>query len=109
MSKAEQNKAVVGRWFTEFWGKSVDLGVVDQIAAPAPTEYCVSEQFNTRRRMARPIMMARKRCSRCGALPVPRATTSLQVTPMWTPMSRTSAAPSSGCTDTLWEIHVQPS
>ena len=34
MSKAEQNKAVVGRWFTEFWGKSVDLGVVDQIAAP---------------------------------------------------------------------------
>jgi hypothetical protein len=26
MSKEEQNKAVVGRWFTEFWGKSVDLG-----------------------------------------------------------------------------------
>jgi predicted ester cyclase len=34
MSKAEDNKAVVGRWFTEFWGKSVNLAVVDAIAAP---------------------------------------------------------------------------
>ena len=33
MSKGEDNKAVVGRWFTEFWGKSVNLGVVDEIAA----------------------------------------------------------------------------
>ena len=30
----EENKAVVGRWFTEFWGKDVDLAVVDEIAAP---------------------------------------------------------------------------
>ena len=34
MSKQEDNKAVVGRWFTEFWGKSVNLGVIDEIAAP---------------------------------------------------------------------------
>ena len=34
MSKQEDNKAVVGRWFTEFWGKSVNLEVVDAIAAP---------------------------------------------------------------------------
>jgi predicted ester cyclase len=34
MSKEEDNKAVVGRWFTEFWGKSVNLGVVEEIAAP---------------------------------------------------------------------------
>jgi predicted ester cyclase len=34
MSKEEQNKVVVGRWFTEFWGKGVNLGVVDEIAAP---------------------------------------------------------------------------
>src|ERR1700760_1646547 len=34
MSKEEDNKAVVGRWFTEFWGKSVNLGVIDSIAAP---------------------------------------------------------------------------
>jgi len=34
MSKEEDNKAVVGRWFTEFWGKSVNLAVVDEIAAP---------------------------------------------------------------------------
>jgi len=34
MSKELDNKAVVGRWFTEFWGKSVNLGVIDEIAAP---------------------------------------------------------------------------
>ena len=34
MSKIEDNKAVVVRWFTEFWGKNVNLAVVDQIAAP---------------------------------------------------------------------------
>src|SRR5258708_38726313 len=26
--------SVVGRWFTEFWGKNVNLAVVDEIAAP---------------------------------------------------------------------------
>ncbi|MBV8794430.1 MAG: ester cyclase [Hyphomicrobiales bacterium] len=34
MSKQDDNKAVVGRWFTEFWGKEVNLAVVDDIAAP---------------------------------------------------------------------------
>ena len=34
MSKETTNKAVVGRWFTEFWGKDVNLAVVDEIAAP---------------------------------------------------------------------------
>ena len=34
MNKEENNKAVVGRWFTEFWGRNVNLGVVDEIAAP---------------------------------------------------------------------------
>ena len=34
MSKEEDNKVVVGRWFTEFWGKTVNLGVIDEIAAP---------------------------------------------------------------------------
>ena len=34
MSKEEDNKAVVGRWFTEFWGKNVNLAVVDEVAAP---------------------------------------------------------------------------
>ena len=34
MSKEEDNKAVVARWFTEFWGKDVNLAVVDEIAAP---------------------------------------------------------------------------
>jgi hypothetical protein len=34
MSKEEYNKAIVGRWFTEFWGKNVKLAVIDEIAAP---------------------------------------------------------------------------
>jgi predicted ester cyclase len=34
MSKEEDNKAVVVRWFTEFWGKDVNLSVIDAIAAP---------------------------------------------------------------------------
>ena len=32
MSKEEDNKAVVVRWFTEFWGKEVNLAVIDEIA-----------------------------------------------------------------------------
>jgi predicted ester cyclase len=34
MSKEQDNKAIVGRWFTEFWGKTCNLGVVDDLAAP---------------------------------------------------------------------------
>ena len=34
MSKEADNKAVVGRWFTDFWGKNVNLAVIDEIAAP---------------------------------------------------------------------------
>jgi hypothetical protein len=34
MRKEEDNKAVVGRWFTEFWGKTANLGAIDEIAAP---------------------------------------------------------------------------
>ena len=34
MSKEQENKAIVGRWFTNFWGKTCNLGIVDEIAAP---------------------------------------------------------------------------
>jgi predicted ester cyclase len=34
MSKVEDNKAIVARWFTEFWGKDCNLSVVDVLAAP---------------------------------------------------------------------------
>ena len=34
MSKEAENKAVVGRWFTDFWGRNVNLAVIDEIAAP---------------------------------------------------------------------------
>ncbi len=30
----EENKAIVGRWFTEFWGESFNPGVIDELAAP---------------------------------------------------------------------------
>ena len=33
MSLQDDNKAIVGRWFTDFWGKTCDLRVVDEIAA----------------------------------------------------------------------------
>src|SRR5262249_50310747 len=34
MSLQDDNKAIVLRWFTDFWGKTCDLRVVDEIAAP---------------------------------------------------------------------------
>src|SRR3979411_1734192 len=34
MSLQDDNKAIVGRWFTDFWGKPCNLGVVDEIASP---------------------------------------------------------------------------
>jgi predicted ester cyclase len=34
MSKEQDNKAIVGHWFTSFWGEQCDLSIVDAIAAP---------------------------------------------------------------------------
>ena len=34
MSLQDENKAIVGRWFTDFWGETCNLAVVDEIAAP---------------------------------------------------------------------------
>ena len=34
MGNEQQNKAVVGRWFTDFWGKQFNPAVIDEIAAP---------------------------------------------------------------------------
>jgi SnoaL-like polyketide cyclase len=31
---SEKNKAIVGRWFTEFWGNPWNPAVIDEIAAP---------------------------------------------------------------------------
>src|SRR4029078_9729773 len=30
----EDNKAIVGRWFTEFWGPDFNPAVIDELAAP---------------------------------------------------------------------------
>jgi len=34
MTKVEDNKAIVGRWFIDFWGKTCQLSIVDELAAP---------------------------------------------------------------------------
>src|SRR6201993_2298283 len=34
MSKEDDNKAIVGRWFRHFWGETCDLTIVDKLAAP---------------------------------------------------------------------------
>ena len=34
MSLKDDNKAIVGRWFTEFWGNPWNPDVVDELAAP---------------------------------------------------------------------------
>ena len=30
----EENKAIVGRWFTEFWGKDFNPDIIDELTAP---------------------------------------------------------------------------
>ena len=34
MSNEEDNKAIVGRWFKEFWGENGNPDIVDELAAP---------------------------------------------------------------------------
>jgi predicted ester cyclase len=34
MSQEQDNKAIVGRWFTDFWGDVCKLEIVDELAAP---------------------------------------------------------------------------
>lgn len=34
MSKEADNKAIVGRWFAEFWGETFNPAVIDALAAP---------------------------------------------------------------------------
>ena len=44
MSKEEQNKALLVRWFTEFWGKDYNPAVVDEVATPGMLlEYSMHE------------------------------------------------------------------
>lgn len=34
MSKEQENKTIVGRWFTEFWGNPWNPKVIEELAAP---------------------------------------------------------------------------
>jgi predicted ester cyclase len=46
---AEDNKAIVGRWFTEFWGKEFNPAVIDELAAPdIRFEYSLHEPLRGR-------------------------------------------------------------
>src|ERR1700722_16715506 len=45
----EENKAIVGRWFTEFWGKEFNPAVIDELAAPdVRFEYSLHEPLRGR-------------------------------------------------------------
>jgi hypothetical protein len=40
-TKSQNNLAIVDRWFTEFWGKSWNPGVVEELGAPdILLQYC---------------------------------------------------------------------
>src|SRR5258708_31287417 len=44
MSREDENKAIVGRWFAKFWGETCDLGIVDELAAQdMPLQYSLHE------------------------------------------------------------------
>lgn len=34
MSRTEENKAIVARWFKDFWGETCNLAIVDELATP---------------------------------------------------------------------------
>jgi predicted ester cyclase len=34
MAREQENKAIVGRWFKDFWGNPWNPGIVDELAAP---------------------------------------------------------------------------
>jgi len=51
---AEDNKAIVGRWFTEFWGTEYNPDVVDELAAPdIRFEYSMHAPRNGREQVRR--------------------------------------------------------
>jgi predicted ester cyclase len=46
---AEDNKAVVVRWFTDFWGSDFDASIIDEVAAPdIRFEYSLHEPLRGR-------------------------------------------------------------
>jgi hypothetical protein len=48
-SKEEDNKALVGRWFAEFCGKTCNISVVDELAAPDMTKGAMIRRENLRK------------------------------------------------------------
>jgi hypothetical protein len=54
MSKEDDNKALVGRWFTHFWGKTCDLAIVDELAAPDMRPAIFAARADVRHAQANP-------------------------------------------------------
>ena len=53
MSKEQENKAIVGRWFTEFWGNPWNPKVIEELAAPDMLlQYSLHEQRRGREDVA---------------------------------------------------------
>jgi hypothetical protein len=80
MSNEDANKAVVGRWFDKFWGKTCDLSIVDEIAAPDMLlKYSLHEprrghadikafMIDFRKAFPRPLFLGNRRSYRRGRL-----------------------------------------
>jgi hypothetical protein len=48
---AEESKAIVGPWFTEFWGEEFNRAVIDELDAPdIRFEYALHEPLRVGRR-----------------------------------------------------------
>jgi hypothetical protein len=81
VSREENNKTIVGRWFTEFMGATCNLDIVDELAAPDMLlQYSLHEPpwaEKTSRPLC-PISARHSRISTSGALPISsqKATTS---------------------------------
>ena len=55
MSKEQENKATVGRWFTEFWGRPWNPDIVDELGTRKEVEYAyriLSEGSSADRQLA---------------------------------------------------------
>jgi hypothetical protein len=69
-TQEEPNKAIVGRWFSNFWGKTCNLGVVDELAAPPRRGRSDIKAFMTRfpRGVSGSQLLGRRRFDRRGRL-----------------------------------------
>ena len=57
----EENKEIVGHWFTEFWGKDFKPAVIDDLAAPdIRFEYSLHAPCRGREQVPRDLLLAHR-------------------------------------------------